>query len=94
MRRPSAAGASSPGSRVAHVTPMTPVPLAVVLLVDRRGWLLLQEREAAEQLRGKNMSMTDELQQVRAELANVKRALMTESEAHSATIRNLSSMRR
>ena len=24
---------------------MTPVPLAVVLLVDRRGWLLLQERD-------------------------------------------------
>ncbi len=25
---------------------MPPVPLAVVLLVDRRGWLLLQERDA------------------------------------------------
>ena len=25
---------------------MTPVPLAVVLLVDRRGWVLMQERDA------------------------------------------------
>lgn len=25
---------------------MTPVPIAVVLLVDRRGWLLLQERDS------------------------------------------------
>ena len=37
------AAGSSPGS---SLTAMTPVPLAVVLLVDRRGWLLLQERDA------------------------------------------------
>lgn len=52
--------------------------------------LLLQEREAAEQLRTHNMHVTEELSAVRNELASVKRALMTEAEAHNATIRNLS----